>query len=73
MAKLRKPNGWWDRPRFSRLASVWYPHLANADVRAEMTRIAAAEGKRPPAEPKLISDAKRGAVSPLGGTAVAKR
>ena len=70
MAKLRKPADWWDRPRWNRLASVWFPHLADADTRAEMAQIAASERKRPPAEAKLISDAKRGAISPLGGTAV---
>jgi hypothetical protein len=70
MSKLRKFGDWWDRPRSERLASVWYPQHASAEVRAEMARIAASEGKRPPAGPALIPDAKRGACSPLGGLAV---
>jgi hypothetical protein len=68
MSKLRKQE-WNQRSRSSRLASVWYPDLADAETRAEMTRIAAGEGKRPPAAPILLSDTKRQHVSPLGGLA----
>jgi hypothetical protein len=70
MSKLRKAGDWWGRARSERLASVWYSQHASAEVREEMARIAASEGKRPPAGPTLIPDAKRGAVSPLGGLAV---
>jgi hypothetical protein len=68
MAKLRKQS-WHERPRLSRLANVLYPNLADAETKAEMERIAANEKKKPPHQTPLLSDAERGACSPLGGLA----
>jgi hypothetical protein len=62
-------NDWSSRTRLSKLASVLYPGLADEDTRRQMTELARGEGKRPPAQQPLLSDAERGAVSPLGGRA----
>jgi hypothetical protein len=71
MTKLTKQ--WSDLPRFSKLASVMYPNLADPETRSEMDQISKAEGKRSPTQQApLLSDRDRGAVSPLGGQAIGR-
>jgi hypothetical protein len=61
----------WDKlPRFSKLASCVYPHLTEKERRDEMTQILRGEKRKAPAGPTLLSNERRGAVSPLGNVAV---
>jgi hypothetical protein len=65
-----KERKWSQLTREEKLSSVLYPDLIRDPKReAEMRSIAKGEGKRAPASSPLLSDADRGAVSPLGGTA----
>ena len=66
---MKMKSGWADLPRMSKLASALYPNLVPPERRKEMDAIARGEGKKL-SGPKLLSDAERGAVSKLGGTAV---
>ena len=63
----------WDkRDRFSKLANVLYPHMADKGTRTEMEQLARNEGKKL-SDPKLLKDHQRGCMSPLGGVAVQQR
>jgi hypothetical protein len=53
MTKL-KEEGWFQKPRSSRLASVLWPHLTSPETRKQMEEIARGEGKRPPQGPNLL-------------------
>jgi hypothetical protein len=60
----------WDKlSRMEKLASVMYAGHTDAETRREMASRARAEGKVAPKPAPLLPDHKRGAVSPLGGTA----
>jgi hypothetical protein len=69
MTKLRNQT-WHQRPKISRLANILYPAHADNETREEMAKLAANERKKPPQPQKLLSDAERGCVSPLGNVAV---
>ena len=69
MAKLRNQT-WHQRPKIHRLAQILYPAHADEETRKEMAELAANERKRAPQSAKLLSDAERGCVSPLGNVAV---
>jgi len=64
--RVREQN-WKYLPRDSKLARTLYPGLADADTRKAQASFAAGEGKRPPAQQKLLSDRERAYQSPLGG------
>jgi hypothetical protein len=56
MAKAVK---WNERDKMSKLANVMYPHLAPKEVREEMRKAAALDGKKGPFEAKLAADKAR--------------
>ena len=62
---------WASLPRLSKLASVLYSAQVPKERLAEMQKIAAREGKQIRGS-TLLSNAERGAVSQLGGVAVAR-
>jgi hypothetical protein len=66
---------WAQRDRNSKLASVMWPDLADAETQKEMEAISAREGKVSPTKrrkKKLLSNAERKFRSPLGGSATIK-
>ena len=69
----RHDGDWHSRKRIEKLAAIAYPGLTTESTRKQMAALAANERKRPPTAAPLLSDRTRGAVSPLGGTATAKR
>jgi hypothetical protein len=64
-----KDLAWKDRPRSERLSAVLYPHLSDELRQKQMNDAARQDGRRAPAQQKLLSDAERGCVSRLGGVA----
>jgi len=61
----------WSRlHRSGKLARVLWPQLVEADLRGDVERRASSEGRQAPKPAKLLSDALRGPVSPLGNVAV---
>jgi hypothetical protein len=59
----------WDRKsRSEKLSAVMYPQLTSETTRREMSEIAHGEKKKPPAPSPLLSNAERGATSPLRWT-----
>jgi len=70
--RIRK-KGWAGLTRSQKLSSVLYPDRLPPDLRREMAALSANERKRPPSGPRLLPDATRGHVSPLGGQATKRR
>jgi len=64
-----KPTTWDKLPRQTKLARALFPHLASEEDRREMADLARGEGKKAPYQNRLLSDAERGCVSPLGNVA----
>jgi hypothetical protein len=62
-------NDWKDKTRSEKLASVLYPSLTSEETRRQMRELSALELKKSPTATPLLSNQKRGAVSPLGGQA----
>jgi hypothetical protein len=67
MANKLKEQAWNERSKMDKLAATMFPGHATPETRALMSRLAAAGRERAPQKPNLLDDAKRGAVSPLGG------
>jgi len=66
---MKSKQDWHSQPRASRIANVLFPNLASEAVQKEMKSLAATERKHAPAGPKLLTNADRGACSPLDGRA----
>jgi hypothetical protein len=68
-----RDDDWHGRTRMQKLAAVAYPGLTTENTRKQMAALSANERKKPPFASPLLADARRGATSPLGGTATVKR
>jgi hypothetical protein len=66
----QRQQDWKNLPRFNKIARTMYPNLVDADTKRAMASLSANEGKRPPQQPKLLSDKERSYQSPLGGQSV---
>ena len=62
-------DDWHEKSRSEKLASVLYPSQASESTRKQMAELSANELKRPPSAQPILSDDKRGSLSPLGGEA----
>jgi hypothetical protein len=67
-----KNRTWSNLTRTEKYGAILYPELIEEARRKEMEQISRGEKKLPPQKQALLSDAERGAVSQLGGTAKRK-
>jgi hypothetical protein len=72
MKKAERYHEFKNLPKQSRQASILYPSHVPKERRVAMAELTQ-EGKRPPRPQGRLSDATRGATSPLGGQAVRTR